>query len=139
MDAAPSLIILSLFCAGGLFVYLRESFRLGRRIKEGHITRATVRKKRKIDSGSESMVHYLVTWELLGPEGKSMTHAEDMNSAKFFDGVSEGDEIPILDATHPRPTSYALSQIRCDLLIDRAVCIALVLAWIAMGFSFDVR
>jgi hypothetical protein len=43
-------IILSVFCAGGLFAYGREARRLGRLLASGTVAEAAVLKKEKIDS-----------------------------------------------------------------------------------------
>ena len=131
------LIILSLFCAGGLIAYVRETIRLQRLVSSGTATVGTVLKKEKIDSGSESIVHYLVTYEFLDGQGKSVIHEQDLNSGKYFQGITTGDKIEILYRDGPTGNSYPLSQIRNDLKIAQWMSIGILLFWIAMGFYLN--
>lgn len=123
------LIILSLFCAGGLYAYVREARRLQRLISSGAIAQALVLKKEKIDSGSESVVHFLVTYEFVDDRGNTVVHEQDLNSGKFFSQLSVGDKIEILYQRGPAKDSYPLSQIRADRKIAQWITAAILLFW----------
>lgn len=126
-------IILSLFCAGGLYAYVREVRRLQRLLSSGTIAQAVVLKKEKIDGGSESVVHYLVTYEFVDDLGKTVVHEQDLNSGKFFNSLSTGDKIEVLYQRGAIGNSYPLSQIRADLKIAQWISVGLVLFWVVMG------
>lgn len=132
-SSSIGLIILSAFCAGGLFAYVREALRLRRLLSSGSIARATVVKKEKVDSGSESVVHYLVTYEFTDERGKTLTHEQDLNSLKFFDSIAVGDEIEILYQRDGGGISYPAGQIRADLRITRWIGAGIVIFWTVMG------
>ena len=125
-------IILSLFCAGGLVAYVRETLRLRRLITRGRITRAVIMNKEKIE-GSESVVHYLVTYRFNDAEGKTETHEQDLNSLKFFDSLSEGEELEILYQAGGAGSSYPLSQIKGDQKVSSAISAGILLLWLVMG------
>jgi hypothetical protein len=127
------LIILSLFCAGGIFAYVREARRLSGLMAAGTLTEARIINKKKIDTGSESVVHYLVSYEFSDKTGNNVVHEEDLNSPIFFNTLTEGDVIPILYIDAPRPASYPLSQVRRDRAIALGITLALVFFWIAMS------
>jgi len=127
------LIILSLFCAGGLYAYGREALRLQRLMSSGTVTQATVRKKEKVDSGSESVVHFLVTYEFVDDQGKTIVHEQDLNSSKFFSHLSVGDKIEILYQKNGTGNSYPLSQIRADRKIAQWIGVGILLLWGVMG------
>jgi hypothetical protein len=76
---STGLIILSLFCAGGLYAYVREALRLRRLMASGTVALATVLKKEKIDRGSESVVHFIVTYEFVDDQGRTIVHGQDLN------------------------------------------------------------
>lgn len=130
------LIVLSLFCLGGLFAYGREALRLNRLLASGRATNARVTAKKKVETGSESVVNYLVTYTFTDSRGHSILHEEDLNDSTFFDGVNEGDVIPILFVEAPRPTSYPLSQVRRDRTISLGVAAAIAILWIVMSAFF---
>jgi|GEM_PF-1839406 len=134
MNDHIGLIILSVFCAGGLFAYVREALRLGRLISSGTVAKATVVGKEKIDTGSESVTHFLVKYEFPDYRGESTVHEQDLNDGRFFQRVSVGDRIDIIyqrDSAHGN--SYPLSQVRADLKIARLICAGLVVFWAVMG------
>jgi hypothetical protein len=126
------LIMLSLFCAGGLYAYGREALRLQRLMSSGTVTQATVRKKEKI-SGSESVVHFLVTYEFIDDQGKTIVHEQDLNSSKFFSNLSVGDKLEILYQRGATGNSYPLSQIRTDRKIAQWIGVGILLLWGVMG------
>jgi hypothetical protein len=128
-----SLIILSLFCAGGLYAYGRKALRLQRLMSSGTVALATVLQKEKIDSGSDSVVHFLVTYEFVDEQGKTVVHERDLNSRKFFNNLSVGDKIEILYQKGPTGNSYPLSQIRADRKIAQWIGVGILLLWGVMG------
>jgi hypothetical protein len=128
-----SLIILSLFSAGGLYAYGREALRLKRLLSSGNEAEATIRKKEKIDSGSESVVHFLVTYEFIDDQGNTVVHEQDLNSRKFFDSLDVGDKIEILYHRGQAEGSYPLSQIRNDRKIAHYIAVGILLLWGVMG------
>jgi len=127
------LIILSLFCAGGLYAYVREAFRLRRLMASGAVVEATVLKKEKIDSGSESVVHFLVTYEFVDDQGRTMVHEQDLNSRNFFNNLSVGDKTEVLKQTGPTGSSYPLNQVRADKKIAQWISAGILLLWGVMG------
>lgn len=127
------LIILSLFCAGGLYAYVREAQRLQRLISSGTIAQALVVKKEKIDSGSESVMHFLVTYEFVDDRGNTIVHEQDLNSGRFFSRLSVGDKIEILYQRGPVMNSYPLSQIQADRKIAQWIIAAIILFWAVVG------
>lgn len=132
-NAYISFIILSLFCAGGLYAYGREALRLKRLRSTGNEAVATIRKKEKIDAGSESAVHFLVTYEFIDEQGNSVVHEQDLNSRKFFDSLAVGNKIEILYQRDRAKTSYPLSQIRNDSKIANCIVAGILLLWGVMG------
>jgi hypothetical protein len=126
-------VILSLFCAGGLYAYLREVQRLRHLISTGTVAQGTVLKKEKMDKGSESVVHYLVSYEFVDYRGKKTVHEEDLNSWKFFSNVLVGDKIEILYDRDSPSNSYPLSQISADLRVSQWICAGILLLWSVTG------
>jgi hypothetical protein len=128
------LIILSLFCAGGLYAYAREARRLQRLISSGTVAQALVVKKEKIDSGSESVMHFLVTYEFVDDRGNTIVHEQDLNSGRFFNRLSVGDKIEILYQGGPAmKNSYPLSRIRADRKTTHWIIAAIILFWTVVG------
>jgi len=127
------LIILSLFCAGGFYAYVREALRLQRLMSSGTLAQATVLKKEKIDSGSESVVHFLVTYEFFDEQGKTVVHKQDLNNWKFFSMLSVGEKVEILYQSGPTGNSYPVNQIRADRKIAQWICVGILLVWGVMG------
>lgn len=125
-------IMLSLFCAGGLFAYIREVLRLRRLMAEGKLVQATVLNKEKIEGG-ETVVHYLVTYQFIDDLGETRVHEQDLNSSIYFDSLNVEDEIKILYQEGSTKNSYPLSQVRTDLNISYGISLILVLVWMVMG------
>jgi hypothetical protein len=126
-------LILSVFCAGGIFAYGREALRFRRLLASGVVTRATVVRKARDDSGSESVVHYLVAYEFFDAQRDVVVHEKDLNSRAFFDSVAAGDQIEIVyDARHPGD-SYPRSQVAKDLRLSLWICGGLAVAWLVLG------
>ena len=124
--------MLSLFCAGGLYAYVREALRLQRLIVSGMVVQATILKKEKIDSGSESVIHYLITYKFIDNQGETIVHEQDMNSDKYFNNLSTGDKIEILYQKELGGDSYPLSQIRTDRKIAQWFSAGIILFWLGM-------
>lgn len=123
------LVMITVFCAGVLAYYGRQTLRLQRLLNSGTTTQATVVKKERVEGG-ESVVHYLVTYEFPNFRGQTVTHREDLNRAEFFDSIDVGDTIDILyERQHP-DNSYPLSQIRADHQIARAVTVGILVLWV---------
>lgn len=78
-----STIILSLFCAVGLFAYVREVRSLQHLVSSGMLESEKILKNEKIDSGSESVAHYLVTYKYVDAREKTVTNEQDLNSYPF--------------------------------------------------------
>jgi hypothetical protein len=125
------LIMISVFCAGVLAYYGRQTLRLQRLLNSGTTTQATVVGKERL-RGGESVVHYFVTYEFPNFRGETVTHQEDLNRAEFFDSIEVGETIDILyERQHP-DNSYPLSQIRADHQIARAVTVGIIVLWVVM-------
>lgn len=125
-------IVLSVFCAGGLFAYVREALRLGDLVANGTVKRATILSKNKVE-GSETVVHYLVTYKFTDEHGKTEVHEQDLNSMRYFDNLKEGDEVEVLYREGGAGDSYPLSQVSSDLKVSFWICIVIILVWIVMG------
>lgn len=125
------LIMLSVFCAGVLFYYGRQTIRLQRLLHSGTTAQATVTDKERLEGG-ESVVHYLVTYEFPNFRGEIVTHQEDLNRSEFFDSIEIGDTIDILyERQHP-DNSYPLNEIRTDHQVARAVTVGIIVLWVVM-------
>lgn len=133
------LILLSLFCMGGLYAYVQEVRRLKRLVSSGEVKIAKVLNKQKIESGSESVTHYLVRYEYTDGEGKIASDEQDLNNKKYFDSLSTGDTIEILYAEGARGTSYPLTQVHADLKISQLICVLLIFIWVVTGVFFIVN
>lgn len=127
------LTLLSLFCAGGLYAYLREARRLQRLIESGTIAQATVVKKERVAVGSESVVNHLVTYEFADERGQRVTHQQDLNSARFFAALAPGDRLEVVYERGAAGNSYPLSQLRSDRNIARWICAAILALWGGLG------
>jgi hypothetical protein len=123
--------MVSVFCAGVLLYYGRQTLRLQRLLSSGTTTQATVVGKERL-KGGESVVHYLVTYEFSNFRGETVTHQEDLNRADFFDSIEVGDTIDILYERQRPDNSYPLSQIRADHQIARAVTVGIIVLWVVM-------
>jgi hypothetical protein len=132
-DSIIGFMIVSLFCAGGLYAYVREALRLQRLISSGILAQATILKKEKTDSGSESVVHYLLTYEFTDEQRKTVVHEQELNSRRFFSELSVGDRIEVLYQKGPTGTSYPASQIRADRKTAQWICTGILLLWGVMG------
>jgi hypothetical protein len=127
------LIFLSLFCAGGLYAYVREALRLQRLMSSGTVAQAIVLKKEKIESSDRYVIHFLVTYEFVDELGKPVVHEQDLNSGKFLSTLSVGDRIEVLYQGGSTGNSYPLSQIRADRKTAQWICVGILLLWGVMG------
>jgi hypothetical protein len=125
--------ILSLFCAGGLFAYVREVLRLRRLIASGRTAVARIINTKADDSGSESVTHYLVKYEFMGADGHPKVHENDLNSKRFFDTLKQGDTIDVLYEPVPNGNSYPASQVKSDMKISSRIAVGILIFWAAMA------
>ena len=130
-----NVVILSLFCAGGLFAYVREFLRLHRLMSAGKVALATI-VQMKEDSGDESVVHYLVTYEFVDERGNTLIHEQDLNSKKFFSSLVIGDTIEVLYNADQTGNSYPVSQIQSDRRVSCYITTAILLFWAGMTVYF---
>jgi len=130
-----NVIILSLFCVGGLFAYGREILRLQRLMSAGKVAPARIVKLEE-DAGSESVVHYLVTYEFVDEQGNTLIHEQDLNSKKFFSSLAIGDTIEILYNADRTGNSYPLSQIQSDQRVNYYIVVAIFVFWVGMMVYF---
>lgn len=105
--------------AGGLYAYVCEVWRLQHLVSSGKRVTAKILKKEKIDSGSESVAHYLVIYEYIDTHGKSVVEEQDSNSGEFFNTLSEGDAIEVVYQEGTRSNSSPFSQVHADLKISK--------------------
>lgn len=131
-----NIVILSLFCAGGLFAYVREVLRLHRLMSAGKVALAKIMKLKMDDSGSESVVHYLVTYEFVDEQGNTLIHEQDLNSKKFFSNLATGDTIEVLYNADRTGNSYPLSQIQSDRRVSCYIAVVTLLFWAGMAVYF---
>ena len=138
MRLDPSIVILSLFCVGGLVAYVREILRLRRLMSSGKTAAATVVDVEEIP-GSESVVHYLVKYEFLDAEGRPTVHEQDLNSKRFFDTLKRGDTISVLYEPRPNGNSYPVSQINSDIKLSGLIAAAIIIFWAVMATYFALN
>lgn len=130
---AVGFIVVSVFCAGGLFAYGRDAVRLQRLMKRGLVAHATVTNKRRIDSGSETVVHYLVTYRFTNAAGQVITHEQDLNDGPYFDQLAIGDAVDVLYCDGASQTeSYPLRQVRGDRNLALWIVVSLLFLWLMM-------
>lgn len=127
------LAILSLFCAGGLFAYIREVLRLRRLISSGKSAVARIVDTKEDSSGSESVTHYLVKYEFTDVDGRSKIHEQDLNDKRFFDTLKRGDTIDVLYEPGLNGNSYPVSQVNSDMKISSLIATAIVIFWVVMA------
>lgn len=127
------LAVLSLFCIGGLLHYAPEARRLRQLLAAGVVREATVTSKERIDSGSESVVHYLVTYEFADEQGGKSVREDDLNDGRFFDGLSVGDRVEILAEPGSTGNACPASRVRADARIATGISIGLVALWLLLG------
>lgn len=130
------LIILSLFCAGGLFAYVKEVLRLRRLISSGKIAVARIVDTKEDSAGSETVTNYLVKYEFMDAEGHLKVHEQDLNGKRFFDTLQRGDTIKILYEPVPNGNSYPVSQVNSDMRISSLIAAAVAIFWAAMAVFF---
>ena len=138
MPPALDVIIVSLFCAGGLFAYLREVFRLRRIISCGKPAVARIESTKAEDAGSDTVTHYLVKYEFVDADGNLKVHEEDLNNRRFFDTLKQGDTIDILYEPVADGSSYPVSQVTRDLMISKMIVIGIVIVWVVMTALFTL-
>jgi hypothetical protein len=138
MQFELGVVILSLFCAGGLVAYVREALRLRRLLTSGRRAVARVLDTREDSSGSESVTHYLVRYEFEDAEGHARVHEQDLNSKSFFDTVKRGDELDVLYESRPEGNSYPVSQVRSDLAMSCLISAAIVVFWAVMAAFLEL-
>ena len=131
--------ILSLFCIGGLYAYVREARRLQELLHGGATAMATVLKKKKLDSGSETVTHFLVTYRFVDEDGNSFVDEEDLNSREFFNNLAVGDRIEIVYHKGNQSNSYPVSQIRRDQRIAKWISLAIVFFWVTVALVIVSR
>lgn len=132
------LIILSLFCAGGLVAYVREILRLRRLTSSGRTAAATIIDVEEIP-GSESVVHYLVKYEFIDADGHSIVHEQDLNSKRFFDTLKRGDTLSVVYEPEPNGNSYPVSQINSDIKLSGLIAVAIIIFWAVMATYFALN
>jgi hypothetical protein len=129
-------LIVSVFCAGGLYAYLREALRLDGLLRNGRIVSARILKTETDDSGSESIKHYLVTYEFVNEAGGIETHKQDLNDETLFRRLNVGDSLEILTGADGSGNSYPVSAIRSDRRLSWYIAGAIVVFWAAMSVYF---
>lgn len=135
MDAIVNITIMSVFCAGGLFAYVREAMRLDRLMSAGKIASARIVSLEKDDSGSESVVHYLVRYVFVDDAGRTLTHEQDLNSGKYFSNLAIGNTIDVLYGADSG-NSYPVRQIQRDWRMSWYIALAILAFWTAMTVFF---
>lgn len=133
------IVILSLFCGGGLFAYVREIVRLRRLISSGKIAVATIVDLEEDSSGSASITHYLVKYEFMDADGRPNVHEQDLNSKRFFDTLKRGGTIDVLYEPDPKGNSYPVSQINSDIKVSGFIVAAIIIFWAVMAAFFALR
>ena len=133
-----SIVILSLFCVGGLVAYVREILRLRRLMSSGKTAAATIVDVEEIP-GSESVVHYLVKYEFMNAEGRPTVHEQDLNGKRFFDTLKRGDTISVLYEPGPNGNSYPVSQINSDIKLSGLIAAAIIIFWAVMATYFALN
>ena len=139
MSLDLDIAILSIFCAGGLFAYVREALRLRRLISSGNTAVAKIVRTKADDSGSESVTHYLVKYEFMDAQGHVKIHEQDLNSKHFFDTLNRGDTIDVLYESVPNGNSYPVSQVNSDMKISILISAAIVVFWTVMAVFFSLN
>ena len=124
------LLILSLFCAGGLYAYLREALRLHRLLSSGVVAEALIIDTEAVDAGSESVAHHLVRYAFTDERGERVVHESDLNSWRFFRTLSPGDSIAVV---YGERTSHPLGQVRADRRIALWISAGIVVFWLSMS------
>jgi hypothetical protein len=127
---------LSLFCAGGLFAYLRELLRLRRLISSGESAVARIVDLKEDSGGSESVTHYLVKYEFIDIAGHPRIHEQDLNSKRFFDALEHGDTIDVLYEPGSTGNSYPLRQVYSDIRVSGLIATAILVFWALMAAFF---
>jgi hypothetical protein len=128
--------ILSVFCAGGLFAYVREALRLRRLISSGEAAVARIVSTGSDNAGSESITHYIVKYEFIDADGYTRVHENDLNSKRFFDALKQGDTIDVLYEPAPSGNSYPVSQVNLDMKISGLIAVGIFVFWAAMATFF---
>ena len=101
----------------------------------GKVALATI-VQMKEDSGDESVVHYLVTYEFVDERGNTLIHEQDLNSKKFFSSLVIGDTIEVLYNADQTGNSYPVSQIQSDRRVSCYITTAILLFWAGMTVYF---
>jgi hypothetical protein len=130
------LAILSVFCAGGVFAYFRELLRLRRLKLTGKVIAAKIVDLKADDAGSESIVHYRVSYEFVDESGKKVVHERDLSSSRTFRGLEVGQSIEILYRPDGAGVSFPVNQVDSEQRIDRLVLIGLLVFWTLLGLYF---
>jgi len=133
------IVILSLFCVGGLFAYVREILRLRRLISSGKTAVATIVDIAQDSSGSESVTHYLVKYEFMDENGHPTVHEQDLNSKRFFDTLKRGDTLNVLYEPDSNGNSYPVSQISSEIKISCFIASAIISFWGVMATFFALN
>jgi len=133
-----NVVILSVFCVGGLFAYVREVLRLRRLISSGRAAVAKIVNTEAIDSGSESVTHYMVKYEFIDADGHPRVHEKDLNSKRFFDTLKQGNTIDVLYDPSPHGNSYPVSQVDLDMKISSLIAVGILIFWAAMATFFTL-
>lgn len=138
MSLDIDIAILSLFCAGGLFAYVREVLRLRRLILSGASAVATIVDTREDNAGSESVTHYFVKYEFTDSEGQRRIHEQDLNNRRFFNSLMPGDKFEVLYEPVTDGNSYPVSQVNADIRVSGLISGAIILFWVLMAAYFAV-
>ena len=116
--------------------FAREALRLYRLQSAGKVAPAKILNKEMDDSGSESIVHYLVTYEFVDEQGSTLVHEHDLNSRKFFNNLVIGETIKILYGSDRVGNSYPVSQIKSDQRLSCYIAGAILIFWAVMVLFF---
>jgi hypothetical protein len=133
------IVILSLFCVGGLFAYVREILRLRRLISSGKTAVATIVDIAEDSSGSESVTHYLVKYEFMDEDWHPTVHEQDLNSKCFFDTLKRGDTLNVLYEPDSNGNRYPVSQLSSEIKISGFIASAIISFWVVMATFFALN
>lgn len=130
-----TLIVSTVFMAGGVWAYARATRRLRRLRLRGSVIAATVTAKEREETSERGVAFLFVTYAFTDRAGERREHTVDVERTRYFASLQFGEPIDILhdeddpDSSYPRPILVANER------VYRRIVAGLAAAYLALNLA----
>jgi len=133
-----TILISTLFVAGGIAAYGKEIRRLLRLVRLGEHAVATVTAKQDEEISPDGLMTYLVGYRYADAAGLTHSHTVDVERRHFYDAVQVGDQIDICWLPASPDVSYPVRFLDANIRLYRAIIAGLLLFYAVVNAGVAV-